>query len=70
MKEFIFTMDSDIDVVAENGAKSHGGVTLTPTTIVPIKVEYGARISDEFMYAAEDEQINILKSKPLMIWAQ
>ncbi len=62
MKEFIFTMDSEVDVVAESGAKSHGGVTLTPTTIVPIKVEYGARISDEFMYAAEDEQINILKS--------
>ncbi len=61
-KEFVFTMDTEIDVVAENGAKSHGGVTLTPTTIVPIKVEYGARISDEFMYAAGDEQINILKS--------
>lgn len=61
-KEFVFTMDSEIDVVAENGAKSHGGVTLTPRTIVPIKVEYGARVSDEFMYAAEEEQIDILKS--------
>ena len=62
MKEFIFTMDSDIDVVAESGAKSHGGATLTPTTIVPIKVEYGARISDEFLYAAEEEKISILKA--------
>lgn len=61
-KEFVFTMDSEIDVVAENGAKSHGGVTLTPRTIVPIKVEYGARVSDEFMYAAEEEKINILKA--------
>lgn len=61
-KEFVFTMDSEIDVVAENGAKSHGGITLTPRTIVPIKVEYGARVSDEFMYAAEEERINILKA--------
>lgn len=61
-KEFTFTMDSEIDVVAESGAKSHGGITLTPRTIVPIKVEYGARVSDEFMYAADDEKINILKA--------
>ena len=61
-KEFTFTMDSEIDVVAENGAKSHGGITLTPRTIVPIKIEYGARISDEFMYAAEEEKINMLKA--------
>ena len=39
-KEFTFTMDNEIDVVAEGGKKSHGGVTVTPVTIVPIKVEY------------------------------
>lgn len=61
-KEFTFTMDSEIDVVAENGAKSHGGITVTPRTIVPIKVEYGARVSDEFMYASEEAQIEILKA--------
>lgn len=61
-KEFVFTMDSEIDVVAESGKKSHGGVTLTPRTIVPIKVEYGARVSDEFVYAAEEEKISILQA--------
>jgi HK97 family phage major capsid protein len=61
-KEFVFTMDNEIDVVAESGKKSHGGVTLTPQTIVPIKVEYGARISDEFIYASEEEKISILQS--------
>ena len=61
-KEFTFTMDSEIDVVAENGKKTHGGITLEPVTIVPIKVEYGARISDEFMYASEEEQVDILKA--------
>ncbi|HAP14777.1 MAG TPA: phage major capsid protein [Lactococcus sp.] len=61
-KEFIFTMDSEIDVVAENGKKSHGGISLEPTIVVPIKVEYGARVSDEFMIASEEERINILKA--------
>lgn len=61
-KEFTFTMDSEIDIVAENGKKTHGGVSIEPVTIVPIKFEYGARISDEFLYAAEEEQLDILKS--------
>lgn len=61
-KEFIFTMDSEIDVVAESGKKTHGGISLAPVTIVPIKVEYGARVSDEFLYASEEEKINIIKA--------
>lgn len=61
-KEFVFTMDNEIDVVAESGKKSHGGISLAPRTIVPIKIEYGARVSDEFMYAADEERINILRA--------
>lgn len=61
-KEFTFTMDSEIDVVAESGKKTHGGMSLAPQTMVPIKIEYGARISDEFMYASDEEQINILEA--------
>lgn len=61
-KEFVFTMDSEIDVVAENGKKTPAGLNIEPRTMVPIKVEYGARVSDEFLYAAEEEQINILKA--------
>nr|DAG69106.1 MAG TPA: major capsid protein [Caudoviricetes sp.] len=62
MKEFTFTMDSEIDIVAENGKKTHGGVSLAPVTIVPIKFEYGARVSDEFMYASEEAKVDILKA--------
>lgn len=61
-KEFVFTMDNEIDVVAESGKKTHGGVSLAPRTIVPIKFEYGARVSDEFLYAAEEEKVSILKA--------
>lgn len=61
-KEFTFTMDNEIDIVAESGAKSHGGISLDPITIIPIKVEYGARVSDEFLYSTEEEKINIIKA--------
>lgn len=60
--QFTFTMDSDIDIVAENGKKTHGGVSVKPVTIIPLKVEYGARISDEFIYATDEEKIEILKA--------
>ena len=62
MKEFTFDFENEIDVVAENGKKSHGGVTMDSQTIVPIKVEYGARFSDEFLFAAEEEKLSILKN--------
>ena len=61
LKEFTFTLDKEVDIVAENGAKTKGGVTVLPVTIVPIKFEYGARFSDEFMYASEEYQMDILR---------
>lgn len=61
-KIFTFTLDKDVDVVAENGKKSEGGVSVEPVKIIPIKIEYGARVSDEFIYAADEEKISILKS--------
>lgn len=60
LKEFTFSMDKEIDIVAEEGKKTEGGISLAPITIVPIKFEYGARVSDEFLYATEEEQIDIL----------
>ena len=60
LKEFTFSLDKEVDIVAENGAKGKGGATVAPRTIVPLKIEYGARISDEFVYAAEDVQMDYL----------
>lgn len=59
---FTFSFDKEIDVVAENGPKSNGGLTITPVSIVPVKVEYGARISDEFLYAAEETRLQYLRA--------
>lgn len=61
-KEFTFTLDSEVDIVAENGKKTNGGMTVEPVTIVPIKFEYGARVSDEFMTASEESQLDVLRA--------
>jgi HK97 family phage major capsid protein len=58
--EFVFSLDKEVDIVAENGAKSHGGITMSPITIIPVKFEYGARISDEFLYASEEQKVDYL----------
>lgn len=62
MKEFTFSLDREVDIVAENGAKGVGGATVGSRTIVPLKIEYGCRISDEFKYASEDAQMDYLRA--------
>ena len=59
---FTFNFDNEVDLVAENGAKSNGGATIAPVTMQPVKVEYGLRISDEFMYASEEIQLQYLRT--------
>lgn len=58
---FSFTLDKDIDLVDESGAKSAGGATIEKVKMVPVKVEYSARFSDEMWYSGEEAQLNILK---------
>ena len=59
---FTFNFDKEVDIVAENGAKSNGGVSIAPVTIVPIKIEYGTRVSDEFKYGNEEVQLQYLQA--------
>ena len=61
-KEFTFELDSEADIVGESAAKSHGGLTAAPVTVRPYKFEYGARVSDEFMNASEEERLDILSN--------
>lgn len=61
-KEFVFTMGSEANMVAEAEAKAAGDVGITPVIINPVKIEYGARVSDEFMFASEEARIDILSS--------
>lgn len=60
--EFVFSLDKEVDIVAENGAKSNGGATVAAKVIRPIKFEYGVRVSDEFMYGTEEYRMNVLRT--------
>lgn len=59
--EFVFNMDSEADIVAENGAKSNGGATATPVVVRPLKFEYGVRVSDEFLKGSEEYRMDIMR---------
>lgn len=58
---FSFSLDKDIDLVDESGAKTAGGATIEKVKMTPVKVEYSARFSDELWFSGEDAQLNILK---------
>lgn len=59
---FTFNFDSEVDIVAENGAKSNGGGTIGQVSMAPIKIEYGMRVSDEFRFASEEIQLQYLQA--------
>lgn len=59
---FTFAMDDEVEMVGEGGKKSAGASTVEPVKIVPFKVVYQTRVSDEFMYAAEEKKVEILKA--------
>lgn len=58
---FTFSFDNEIDVVGESKPKSAGGITADSIVIKPFKVEYSARVSDEFLYASQAKRIDILR---------
>lgn len=59
---FTFSMDDEVEMVGEGGKKSAGASGIDPVKIVPIKVLYQTRVSDEFMYASEEKKVEILKA--------
>lgn len=59
--EYVFALDKEVDIVAENDPKSNGGGTVTAKTVVPLKFEYGLRVSDEFVYGSEEIRMNYLR---------
>lgn len=62
LKEFTFSMDNEVDIVAEAGAKSAGGGQVGAVTVVPVKIEYGMRVSDEFIYGSEEVALDYLRA--------
>lgn len=59
---FTFSIDGEVSVVGESGAKPAGGATVASKQMRPIKVVYQSRVSDEFMKASEEKRIEILST--------
>ena len=60
-KTFVFSMDKEVALVGEGEERTHGGIDVKPVKIVPLEIEYGARVSARFMNAAEEEQLDMLE---------
>lgn len=58
---FTFDFSSDISIVAEGEAKPAGDAKIDPVKMVPLKVVYGMRVNDEFVFAAEEKKVDYLK---------
>ncbi len=61
-KVFVFSMDNEVDLVGENQPRGAGGVTVAPVKMIPLEIEYGARFSESFMTASEEEQLDVLEA--------
>lgn len=57
---FTFDVDGKVSIVGEGGAKPAGGASVASVQIRPIKVVYQSRVSDEFLTADEEAQLNTL----------
>lgn len=60
--QFVFDFGGEVSIVAESGAKPAGGASVTSVQIRPVKVVYQSRVSDEFIYAAEERKLEYLRS--------
>ena len=57
-----FSMSGEVTLVAEGGKKgSHAGANDT-VKMVPLKIEYGQRISNEFVRCSEEKQLDYLRA--------
>ena len=59
---FTFSLDGECAIVGEGEQKPAGGATIEPVKVVPIKVVYQHRVSDEFMRASEEKALKMLEA--------
>ena len=57
-----FTMPGEVSIVGEGEPKPPGEADFTPKTIRPIKMMYQHRLTNEFVYLAEEEQLPYLQA--------
>ncbi|WP_294407815.1 phage major capsid protein [uncultured Ruminococcus sp.] len=59
---FTFSMDDEAAVVGESEKKTAGKAALGKVTMRPVKIEYGARFSDEFIYGTDEKKLEVIKA--------
>lgn len=60
-EQFIFNIEGNAQIVGEGELKGAGTAKVTTKVIKPLKFVYQARLTDEFMYASEEKQMDFLK---------
>lgn len=56
-----FSLDNEVELVAEGAAKGASTATVAAVTIAPVKVVYQTRFNDEFVKCAEEKQLAYLQ---------
>ena len=59
-EQFVFNLEGNAQIVGEGEEKKPGEATLTSKVIKPLKFVYQARITDEFIHATKEQQLNYL----------
>ena len=57
-----FSMSGEVNLVAEGAAKGQHTGSNNVINIVPLKVEYGQRVSDEFIKCSEEKQLDYMRA--------
>ena len=57
-----FSLDGEVNLVAEGAAKGQHTGENNVIRIVPLKIEYGQRVSDEFIRCSEEKQLEYLRA--------
>lgn len=57
----VFSFDGEVNLVAEGAAKGSHTNGKDIVKMVPLKVEYGARVTNEFLKASEEKQLEIMR---------
>lgn len=56
----VFTMDGEVNLVGEGAAKGEHTGGNDPVKMVPLKIEYGQRVSDEFLKCSDEKRLDIM----------
>ena len=62
VKEFVFTMDGEAEILGESGQKSPNDALVTPVTITPVKFISPHRVTDEFLKMSDEARLPHLRA--------